>query len=881
MTDLSQFDHLSDAELEAIAGTQVSPDDFSGMSDEELMKIAGEEPVKPPQKPDPHDLMVKYDAKTGMPYTQQERNEGVEEFSEGIKTGAKMAPFFMGDLINATTQGAARLGGAVYMGMGGELSPEQAERLTNMQPLPSSANIWEATGLPMTEGKTGLSVLGNLIGGGAATMAAPGIGSQAAKLANRFEQATQKLPGLAGDVRGAARDIPIKNRVGAEDYQGMSNAAYKRADETGGVLNDGFTNRAFDELNASLPKEELDVLVSQDHPLVKLAGQVEAKRGKPMTLNEAQKFDEHLTSLVDKEWGRTGVSKAGKEIQDYQAKFRAMVEDAAQGDIIGGAEGFNALKEGRHYWSQYRRMQEIEKIISRGAMTDNPAISMKNGFRNLYHNTTRMRGFNDAEKALIKRAAEGDFGLDTLRIMGSRLNAMIAGYGGGGIPGAVLAHGASAAARGAATKVQVGRALKIADEIAKRQKPTPTKIEKPKQLTYQPEGTNVTVDPHGNAYPADQFTKGDVDRKYAQRQITYQPREKDIAVDWEGKAAALTPEQQEQARALRQKAQESGLSPDVIAAQEQHVINKMMEERGQSEVGRYAVENRHRPLSAQTGTVPTTEYSQSTVNAMLRNTAWDKISKQQRAVISDQVKRLWDSQKVTLEDMISAAQKSAEDLAGATGESVKETSMGAALKNALKDTKGSVKIPAAIGAGATGKSMQELLGGTNGDQSSSKIPASFRQAEGFRDKVYKDTSGHRTVGAGFNLDSGVARNVWDKAGIDKDFNAVRNGNEKITEQEAQKLLDKSYEIASGDAKSLVKNFDNLSPNRQEALTHLAYQYGKPRLKEALPGVLTSIDQGNYEAAAARLMASDYGKKYKTRAKALARMLFNDSAYSEG
>lgn len=163
-------------------------------------------------------------------------------------------------------------------------------------------------------------------------------------------------------------------------------------------------------------------------------------------------------------------------------------------------------------------------------------------------------------------------------------------------------------------------------------------------------------------------------------------------------------------------------------------------------------------------------------------------------------------------------------------------------------------------------------------ESSSGVPKSFNQAEGFRDKVYRDTTGHRTTGFGYNMDSGIAQKVWDAAGIKKDFNAVRNGKQKITEIEAQKLLQKSYEIARNDAKSLVSNFDDLSKNRKEAIVHLSYQFGLPKLKENLPGVLASINQGNYHAAAARLLASDYGKKYRDRSVKLARMLANNSEY---
>lgn len=168
-----------------------------------------------------------------------------------------------------------------------------------------------------------------------------------------------------------------------------------------------------------------------------------------------------------------------------------------------------------------------------------------------------------------------------------------------------------------------------------------------------------------------------------------------------------------------------------------------------------------------------------------------------------------------------------------------------------------------------------------GDQSANQVPPSFQMAEGSRPGVYKDTTGHRTVGNGFNMDNPSARDIWKTAGVNSDFDAVRSGKAQIAPEEAQKLLSTSYGIAQKDIKSLVPNIDNLQPHEQEALTHLAYQYGKPRLQQALPGVLAMANQGNPKGAAARLMASDYAKAFPPRARALANMLFNNAPYKEG
>lgn len=160
------------------------------------------------------------------------------------------------------------------------------------------------------------------------------------------------------------------------------------------------------------------------------------------------------------------------------------------------------------------------------------------------------------------------------------------------------------------------------------------------------------------------------------------------------------------------------------------------------------------------------------------------------------------------------------------------------------------------------------------------VPHSFLKEEGIRNNVYRDKNGNRTVGVGFNMDNPTARNIWQSAGMKEDFNKVRSGQQAISRDAAQKLLRKSYEIATDDIKNLVPNFDKLGKNQQEAAVHLAFQYGRSRLKKNLPGVLSMLNQNNAVGAAARLLASDYGKKFKKRATALARMLYDDSPYQE-
>lgn len=160
------------------------------------------------------------------------------------------------------------------------------------------------------------------------------------------------------------------------------------------------------------------------------------------------------------------------ELKNLQKQYSSVAES----DLITGREGFNSLKEARKLWSQAAKLRDIEKIITRAEMSDNPATAIKTGFRTLYNNPARMRGFTADEKKLIKSAAESGIITDSLRTMGSRLIPIGSAISGGGLTGTVAAQAATMASRGAAAKIQLMKAQKIADAIATRELKIPKNI---------------------------------------------------------------------------------------------------------------------------------------------------------------------------------------------------------------------------------------------------------------------------------------------------------------------------------------------------------------------------------------------------------------------
>jgi GH24 family phage-related lysozyme (muramidase) len=138
----------------------------------------------------------------------------------------------------------------------------------------------------------------------------------------------------------------------------------------------------------------------------------------------------------------------------------------------------------------------------------------------------------------------------------------------------------------------------------------------------------------------------------------------------------------------------------------------------------------------------------------------------------------------------------------------------------------------------------------------SALPDDLTAHEGLRFSAYDDTEGYRTVGRGFNMQSGIARRVWKNAGVTADFDAVMDGAAAISQQEADALAAESLRIATDDASKYVANFSELSEPRKAAIINLSYQLGYPRLAK-FDTVKKHIESGKFALAARELTASKW------------------------
>lgn len=280
------------------------------------------------------------------------------------------------------------------------------------------------------------------------------------------------------DIPKAIEKTPLPS---SEVAKNISRTSYAEADAKGGILTPEFGNKFYDTINQMRPQTEHGAATVGDTSLTKLLEDWKVLRDKPISLQAAQEMDEGLATRIDSHVDKTTgkLDKQGQELYDVQTKLREHIDNATANDIIGdpsSKDSFDALKRARNEWSTALRLADMERIIKRASMTDNPATSIKTGFRTLASNPTRMRGYTAAEKAAIEKAAESGIIGNALRtVLGSRLIGALAGAAAGSGAGALgagigLLAGAaqSGASRAAATALQTGRANKAIKTVGQR-----------------------------------------------------------------------------------------------------------------------------------------------------------------------------------------------------------------------------------------------------------------------------------------------------------------------------------------------------------------------------------------------------------------------------
>lgn len=499
-----------------------------------------------------------------------------------------------------------------------QLTKERQDRQFDQHPVVSIGGniagslITGGAGVAKTAGtKAGAAALDWLGRGNLATRAvkaglasAPGAALAGAGTAADGDMAAGAMRGGALGFAGGAL-VPVAgaglrrlntrtNIPNADEIRKRAGELYQAAERSGGVLKPQFTDKFVDTVERMKPQTDIGRIVGGDDAFSKVVDRIGQIRGQPMTLRAAQELDELLGDAIDgfTEMGR--VTKQGKKLLDIQSSLRNMIEDAGDDVVVGGKSGFDALKQARSLWSTSHRMNDIERIIQRAEQYDQPATAIKTGFRTLYNNPNKMRGYSAAEKEAIKKAAESGVLTDLLRTAGSRLIPIVAGASGGGVGTTAAAQMGSMASRGAATRTQLGKANKVARAIAEN-----SGLARQESRVNLPQLPNrwrefLLLPPKQGQQAMQQATMGGA----RAQPLALPAPDPQFSADSMGNVQRLAGEDLIEAMAARQRATELGLTPDVVRAQERNKINQAMQAMGQSDLGQFAAQHPDIPISA-------------------------------------------------------------------------------------------------------------------------------------------------------------------------------------------------------------------------------------------------------------------------------------------
>jgi len=249
----------------------------------------------------------------------------------------------------------------------------------------------------------------------------------------------------------------------SDELRALASKAYEAADASGELMPGDLTSKwlgnAAEELGmqrAEVTKMK-EIIRGTDDELFTLLERMEALKDQPLSIRQINELDKELGRKVTQYYINN--SPLSREIGLIQEALRGAVDTAKVG---------KDLKQARKLWSASRKAEDIEMIIKRASLTQNPDTAIKTAMRNLLLNKKRIRGYTPRQRRLIQRAAKTGVVPDILRItLGSRLIPIIGTATGGFGVGAAQAA-ASVAARGAASRAAVSRAEDVVRDITKQ-----------------------------------------------------------------------------------------------------------------------------------------------------------------------------------------------------------------------------------------------------------------------------------------------------------------------------------------------------------------------------------------------------------------------------
>ena len=333
----------------------------------------------------------------------------------------------------------------------------------------------------------GLDVGGLLTGGAGAAARLPGVAGRLARAITHADPVAAGGRAVAAGGRVAEQAIQarrstpstkqfIADAPGPEALRSQGSALFEAAEASGVRFKTGPFGEFADSLLARLIDEGADDILTPK--VARIANVLEQSKGRAPSIQQM--------SILRRQFGNAAGSADRAE-----ARIGSIAIDLLDDFVESGAGHVGGqLSEARTMWGRLKKSEIIDSAIENAqAAQAGVEAGLRKEFRTLYkaRGSKRMRGFTDAELAAMKSVAEGNFGANVLRRIGSLAGGLdqgrnmlnlLGGVGAGayvgGPIGAVavpaLAYGAARMSKkGTQNRAAMARAIAARGEV-----PTPT-----------------------------------------------------------------------------------------------------------------------------------------------------------------------------------------------------------------------------------------------------------------------------------------------------------------------------------------------------------------------------------------------------------------------
>lgn len=302
-----------------------------------------------------------------------------------------------------------------------------------------------------------------------------GLASKADNVASGVDDIAKTLLNPTGTVEQAVkRSLPAPrvtqdaSKIGFREVKQASGAAYREAEELGGVVAPEGANMFIKKmLRSAKPENERLGRVFKEGPVGDILESIQKEYAeRPMSLADIEALDQRLTEEASRYFSKIdGAKPEFGQIKNIQAALREAVEQSIDDPnlIDGATEGFDAYKRAVQLYARGKRLEEIDDVVQKAIGQQQPARALRRGFDRL----RRSKGFNrytKEEQAIIDTIVDPNFSDNAVEILTSRIPGLIGLGSGQPVLGGALAVGASGA-RKLAERNQLSRVNRLERQV--------------------------------------------------------------------------------------------------------------------------------------------------------------------------------------------------------------------------------------------------------------------------------------------------------------------------------------------------------------------------------------------------------------------------------